>query len=235
MSSRNLVFLHGWGTDSSAWKHQADYFSKKHNIETPDIMSCPRKRASKNDFDLDSRFRGNDSSAAVLVGWSYGGMVAMDYAAKNPSRVRALVLTGCSPKFTDGMSIAVIRNIKRNLGRDFKKTMEDCYSTFFSDKEADFKKRFISEQILPDKDIAMRILHELLTLDQRYILGGIKIPTLIVHGDKDTVCPLAGARSLHEGIKDSGIFILKDAGHMPFYTRPEEFNKIVEEFIGTLD
>ena len=234
----NLVFLHGWGTSPRVWEKQIAHFSKKYKVETVDLyplMSCPRKRASKNGFYMDSRLRGNDSNVPILIGWSYGGMLAMDCAVKNPDKIKALVLVGCSAKFTEGMPPAAIRNIKRNLNKNFKTTMENCYATFFLKSEEATMKKFIENQNLPDKKDTIDILDQLLVLDQRHILKDIKSPTLVVHGDKDAVCPLEGARSLHEGIRGSRLSIIKDAGHAPFYAKAEEFNKILKEFLETLD
>lgn len=94
---------------------------------------------------------------------------------------------------------------------------------------------FIEKQMLPQKTSAIRMLDRLLFMDLRGLLKNVNVPTLIIHGDKDTVCPVSGGIYLHENIKGSKIKIIKDAGHMPFYTRAEGFNRILEEFIGTLD
>ena len=225
MSSHNLVFLHGWGTSSSVREKQIDYFPEKYNVKAIDLYGQKSENLSSVLCPLSS----------VLIGWSYGGMLAMDYAVKNPDRVKALALVGCSAKFTEGMPAAVIRNIKRNLSRDFKMTMENCYATFFSESEEAAMKKFIEKQGLPVKKDTIDILDQLLVLDQRHVLKDIKVPTLIVHGDKDAVCPPEGARFLCEGIKGARLSVMKDAGHAPFFAAAEEFNKILEEFLETLD
>lgn len=206
MSSHNLIFLHGWGTDAGAWKHQHEYFNCNGSMMN-----------------------------SVLIGWSYGGMRAMEMVVAEPKRYKALVLVASSAKFSEGMSPVVIKNIMRNLKRDFEATIKNCYATFFSDKECDFRKRFISEQALPNKDTTIEILRKLLTIDLKESLKKINIPTLIIHGDKDEVCPVAGGKFLNDGITGSRLYIMKDAGHMPFYTRPDEFNKILEGFLETVE
>ncbi len=218
MSSHNLIFLHGWGTSPSVWQRQVTYFSKKYKVTTPAITLYPIPY----------------TLYPILIGWSYGGMLAMDYAVKNPDKIKALVLVGCSAKFAEGMPPAVIRNIRRNLNWDFKMTMENCYVTFFLKSEEVAMKKFIENQSLPDKKDTVDILDQLLVLDQRHILKDIKTPTLIINGDKDAVCPLEAAMFLHKGIKDSRLSVIKDAGHTPFYTRPDEFNKILEGFLETV-
>lgn len=219
MSSHNLVFLHGWGTSSRIWEQQAAYFSEKYEVTSPSVTLYPVPY----------------TLYPILIGWSYGGMQAIEMVVAEPSRYKALVLVASSAKFSEGMSPVVIKNIMRNLKRNFDATMKDCYATFFSDKENDFKERFISEQALPDKGVTIEILRKLLTMDLEESLKKIKIPTLIIHGDKDKVCPIAGGKFLNDNIAGSRIAVIKDAGHMPFYTRPEGFNKILEGFLETLD
>jgi pimeloyl-[acyl-carrier protein] methyl ester esterase len=217
--SHNLVFLHGWGTDSSVWKKQISYFSNKYNIETPDIFS---------NSILNTQY-------SILIGWSYGGMRAIEMAAAGSGKYEALVLVGSSARFTDGMNPVIIKKILRGLKRDYKRTMRDCYQTFFSESEEESGKGFIKGQTFPDKDVAIEILQRLLVMDIRKKLQKINIPTLIIHGDKDEVCPISGGKFLNDGIAGSSIAVIKDAGHTPFYTRPDEFNNILEEFLGTLD
>ncbi|MCX5716514.1 MAG: alpha/beta hydrolase [Candidatus Omnitrophica bacterium] len=110
--------------------------------------------------------------------------------------------------------------------------MIGCYSTFFSGTETAAAARFIKEQRLPDKKTAIGVLDELAALDLKDTLQKINIPTLIVHGEKDDVCPLGAGRFLHDNIKGSRLSVIEGAGHMPFYTRPEEFNRILEGFLS---
>ncbi|MCM8781980.1 MAG: alpha/beta hydrolase, partial [Candidatus Omnitrophica bacterium] len=210
---------------SSVWTKQIEYFSKKYEIEAPDLnlASSIKHKAS-----------------TILIGWSYGGMLAVEMASEEPEKFKALVLVSCSAKFSDGVSIAVIKNIIRNLNKDFETTMRNCYRTFFYKEEAPSWNEFINpspkqrDWVLPDKKITIEILNRLANLDLYNRLEFITIPTLIVHGDKDEVCPLEAGMLLHKNIKGSRLKVLKDTGHMPFYTRAEEFNRILEDFIDNV-
>lgn len=215
-SSHNLIFLHGWGTSPWVWEKQLDYFSKKYSVAAPDLYLL-----STMNYELPT----------VLIGWSYGGMLAMELAAKQPDKFKALVLVGTSAKFSDGMNPVIIKNLARNLNREFEAAVRNCYGTFFSAEEAVFIDDFVNKQIPPDKKQTIRLLDKLAVLDLREVLKNIKIPTLIIHGDKDEICPVEAGRYLSKNIKNSKLEIVKDVGHMPFYTRPHEFNKILEDFL----
>lgn len=241
-----MIFIHGWGTSPVVWKNQIEYFSKKYKVETVNLT-----------YPLIL----NPYPFSVLIGWSYGGMLSIEMAVKNPAQVKALVLIGCSAKFVDeenGIRLSVIKNLRRNLERNFEETMRNCYGTFFSNKEHNYIAGFIQEQIMPDKKAAINMLDGLANLDLKDILKDITIPTLIIHGDKDGVCPVEAGKFLHEHIKGFRLSptplqlvadppklnakaiqrrwtkfkVIKDAGHVPFYTRPDEFNKILEDFVA---
>jgi pimeloyl-[acyl-carrier protein] methyl ester esterase len=125
-----------------------------------------------------------------------------------------------------------VKKIRKGLERDFEKTMRGCYMTFFSETETDAAARFIQQQRLPDKKTAISVLDELAVLDLKDALRKINVPTLIVHGEKDSVCPLRAGEFLRDNIRGSKLYAVKDAGHMPFYTRPEEFNMTLEGFLA---
>ena len=73
-----------------------------------------------------------------------------------------------------------------------------------------------------------------MAIDLRDIISDIKIPVLIIHGEKDNVCPVDAGRYLAENLSDAKLEIFKNAGHAPFLTRHKEFNRIVKRFIEKL-
>lgn len=70
--------------------------------------------------------------------------------------------------------------------------------------------------------------------DLRDSLGAIKIPCLIVHGDKDAVCPVEAGRFLAENITGARLEVFKDCGHAPFLTQGKRFARLVKEFAEKL-
>jgi pimeloyl-[acyl-carrier protein] methyl ester esterase len=73
-------------------------------------------------------------------------------------------------------------------------------------------------------------LKALINTDLRAKLDKVKTPTLIVHGSEDAVCNVECGRYLAANIPGAKLAIIDGAGHAPFVTRAEEFQKIVTEF-----
>lgn len=61
----------------------------------------------------------------------------------------------------------------------------------------------------------------------------IEVPTLIVFGSQDKLIPLEDGRKLDELIPDSELVILPDTGHLPHDESPQEFLKVVKQWVGT--
>jgi pimeloyl-ACP methyl ester carboxylesterase len=66
-------------------------------------------------------------------------------------------------------------------------------------------------------------------------ISEIKAPTLIIVGEEDILIPQKYSRILNERIKGSKLVIIKDCGHIPPIEKPEEFNKIVLDFLKDYD
>ena len=68
--------------------------------------------------------------------------------------------------------------------------------------------------------------------DLRKDLASIKVPTLILHGVNDRVCPFDLAKVMHEGIKGSQLVRIDNAGHGIYYEEREKVNSVLVSFIG---
>jgi pimeloyl-ACP methyl ester carboxylesterase len=63
-------------------------------------------------------------------------------------------------------------------------------------------------------------------------LGGVAAPTLLIHGEHDRVVPVEWARRAHELLSDSELRVLRDCGHWPPREYPDEFNRLVADFLA---
>ena len=63
------------------------------------------------------------------------------------------------------------------------------------------------------------------------ILKSLTMPVLVVWGSRDRVVPLEHGALLSRYIPHARLAVIRGAGHMPFYQKPEEFNRIVLAFL----
>ena len=81
----------------------------------------------------------------------------------------------------------------------------------------------------PGFDDALRASLE---YDFRDRLPEVKVPTLIVWGEKDSIIPVRDADEFERLIEDSRKVVMKDTGHIPMAERPIAFNDLLVDFLA---
>jgi pimeloyl-ACP methyl ester carboxylesterase len=71
-----------------------------------------------------------------------------------------------------------------------------------------------------------------LDYDFRDRLPDVKVPTLIVWGEKDSIIPVRDADEYERLIEDSRKVVMKDTGHIPMAERPHAFNDVLVDFLA---
>ena len=70
--------------------------------------------------------------------------------------------------------------------------------------------------------------------DSKNLLATIRVPTLVIVGDEDTLTPPAEAEVIHQGIRHSQLRTLPQAGHLSNMEQPEAFNQALRDFLQSL-
>jgi len=243
------IFVHGWATDSRVWSgliEEGDITvelpSHGPNIgmategSTPDIT--PATSAIK--AALSHLPEGEE---VVAIGWSLGAKALMSLAADDPKRFRALVLVGASPSFIKregfphGLSKALVRRMLIDFKGSPEETLKRFYRLNFTSTELESKeaRAFLELYETTPADFDLKgiatALQSLINVDIRAKLDKIKIPTLLIHGDRDEVTPVEAADYLCAKLKDAELVKFPGAGHAPFITEPEKFTDAVREFL----
>jgi pimeloyl-ACP methyl ester carboxylesterase len=67
--------------------------------------------------------------------------------------------------------------------------------------------------------------------DTRSLLSRIAVPTLVIVGEHDTITPRTESYKLNEGIPDSNLVVIDNAGHFPMLEQPRQFNRVIRGFL----
>jgi len=245
------VLLSGWALGTGVWAFQENCFSEgrvlkidyHHSINNALPGSGPSMYAAAA---LD-RIKVEAGERVILIGWSLGTLVALELAGLAAGKIVGMVLVGGTARFAGhgdyncGLPRILVERMKRKLAKNCEKTLEGFYSEMFSPEEREkglmerFRKEILSQGSGWSKEELLAGLNFLLHRDLRGKLAGIDIPTLIIHGDKDEICPLPAGRYLHENLRGSQFRLLPGCGHMPFFSKAEVFNETVGRWIYGLD
>ncbi|MBI5078754.1 alpha/beta hydrolase [Candidatus Saganbacteria bacterium] len=210
--------MHGFATSPRVWSGQEADFAPRLNFENMEAESRKLVESLR--------------EKTILVGWSMGGMLAMTAAVQAQDRVCGLVLVSTTPKFIraagfhPGLSPVLLRRLERKIEAE---GVSAFHKLIFKEEESEGR-----EAIPPAR--AKKELAELARLDFRGILPQIKIPTLILHGDRDEICPPSAAIFMREKICGSELVIFPGVGHALMLEIPQLFNshfkKFMEKYAG---
>ncbi|HEY9063264.1 MAG TPA: alpha/beta hydrolase [Pseudobacteroides sp.] len=242
MSKKKIALLPGWGMDSSVWNPILPLLNEYFEIIFCDwngITNMEEYRLRV--YELIEKEPGE----IWIMGWSLGSLLAVDAAYKYQDRVESLILLSGTSRFTRdkrtgylcGWPESVLEKMKAAMKNDVKKTMTSfCRSMFCSEEmEMDSYESFINSidiykpTCLPELETGLNFLKE---TDVRSLLEHISIPFLVIHGEKDTICPVDASRYIKDRVKGKTVLnIVKGAGHIPFYTHTAEFKRLINMFI----
>lgn len=228
-SKKPLVFLHGWGVSSEIFKSLYPFLGRDFQIyflDLPGFGKTPIEKpmALKDYADFVYEFlKNNKIERSIIIGHSFGGAVAIKMALIYPERILKIVLAGAAairqPSAKTKIKIKIAGLIRPLLPQKLKKLLIKKSGLEKSDYAA------IQNPVL--KETFKTVINEDLTAK----LPFVKMPTLIIWGDKDTETPIEEGKLITKLIPDSRIEIIKNAGHFMFLEKPEEFIKLIKEFV----
>jgi 2-hydroxy-6-oxonona-2,4-dienedioate hydrolase len=166
-----------------------------------------------------------------LLGNSLGGHVALVHTLKNPSRIRSLILTGSSGLFENGMGDSYPRRGDYEYIKN--KTALTFYDPAIATKElVDEVYSITNNRLKVIKIIALAKSAIRNNLGQE--LNQIKVPTLLIWGNNDTITPPFVGKEFNTLIPTSELHFIDQCGHAPMMEVPDEFNKILHGFLNKL-
>jgi pimeloyl-ACP methyl ester carboxylesterase len=166
--------------------------------------------------------------AAVLVGISMGSAVALTLALKYPRRVLGLGLLGSGSKLRVSPNLLETAGNPNTFEYAVKMVNENCFSPDSPQNLIELSKRTMLEMRPPT------LLGDFLACNEFDVtsqLDKINVPTLIICGEEDKMMPLKFSESLRNGIANSQLHVLDNAGHMVMLERPDTVADLLKQFI----
>jgi pimeloyl-ACP methyl ester carboxylesterase len=239
-----VIFLHAGIADSRMWGPQAGEFAKHFDVIRPDQRGYGKSELPPVAWspveDLLALIDELGLKPAHLVGCSMGGSFAIDFALDHPDRISKLVLVGSAiggfafrPEHAHLFAEAATA---RRAG-DLEALNHAMLHLFLDgpDRPRGYVKEPLRRLFLDMNAIAVRSDFEKSPPAQNMLairrLHEITAPTLVVAGDKDVPTVMEAADLLTDSIPGARKAIIRDAAHLPNLERPEEFNRIVLEFL----
>lgn len=220
-----LLLLHGLSGSSRWWARNIPDLSSRYRLVVPDLVGFGRSRTRVRlpDFETLARLLGAWLEArhigkATLVGHSMGGQIGIHLAARDPERLDRLVLVDAAgiPRIFAPRTLLRLAAEAGPLWR-------------WGDPA--FLPTIAGDALTAGPRALIRSLYHILQDDVRKLLPGIRVPTLIVWGERDQLVPLEHGLEMRASIPDSRLVVLRGAAHNPMIDRPADFNRILIRFM----
>jgi 3-oxoadipate enol-lactonase len=244
--TRSVVFLHAFPLNAAMWEPQfravpagwrliaPDYRGFGESPVPADIGKTQMNDLAGDVIDLLDRL---EVTSAVVAGCSMGGYVAFEVLQSAPSYVSGLVLidtrAGADSEEGKGARRKMLDTIDRSGSQAVADEMTPKLLGATTHRERPDLVRQVHQMIRsarPDA-IKMAVAAMMNRRDLTASLAAIKVPTLVIAGQEDTLIPQAAMQQMHDAIKGARFETIPAAGHLPGLEQPSVFDGILGRFL----
>jgi 3-oxoadipate enol-lactonase len=234
-SGELVLFLHGIRGNRRNWAGQLEFFSQRFKAAAWDA----RGYGDSDDYDGPLQFEyftGDVMRVAEhfkaaklhLIGLSMGGRIARNVALRAPERVQSLVLISTNPGF-DAMSPESVKRFITERRNATPQTLRRLLGS--KPNHAAYQELLDSVSRIHEVSY-QKTLEASVAQDRAAPIEQIRVPTLVVAGEEDTVYPPELAREMAQRIPGAELLMFERTGHLANLEQPERFNKAVLDFLS---
>ena len=241
-----VFFLHGIGGNRTNWTRQIEALRGSFHAVAWDARGYGESGDYEGPLDFgdfaEDALRVLDrfgAERAHLVGLSMGGRIAQDVHARFPERVASLVLCDTRADFQESMTAEQragfirLRQAPLEAGKEPRDIADALVESLVAPGAEERARRQLWESIARlHKESYLKTIEASLSFDRAAEVERIRVPTLLIYGEHDTLTPPAIGRALHERIAGSEFVEIEGAGHLTNIERPEAFNAALLTFLS---
>ncbi len=254
-----VLLLHGLGCHHGTWEPVIDSLARRYTVIAPDLLGHGQSDKPRADYSLGGYANGMrdlltvlDIDKVTVVGHSFGGGVAMQFAYQFPERTERLVLVASgglgpevsmgiraigSPGFHHTMGVLTLPGV-RHVGKAGLRALAGTGSKYTRDlgEVAEIYESFKDRQARTAIRHVVRAVvdwrGQVVTMaDRAYLTEAM--PMAVIWGRDDRVIPVRHASNAAALAPDARVEVIPNAGHFPHKDHPERFAKILHDFIRT--
>ena len=256
-----LLLLHGLGCDSSTWLPALPRLAERYTVIAPDLLGHGRSDKPRGDYSLGGYANGMRDLLTVLginkvtvVGHSFGGGVAMQFAYQFPERTERMVLVapgGLGPEVSALIRALTLPGAGAALGALTMRPLRPVVRTSLSvlgrsrlPRTRDLGEVACIYRNLSDPAARSAIRHvvshcvdwrgQVVTMADRAYLTRF-MPLCVVWGDADAVIPVSHIAIAESQAPGAQVHVLPRAGHFPHKQHPDEFADVLDAFVRSTE
>lgn len=252
-----LLLLHGLGCDHTTWLPVVAALSRRYTVIAPDLLGHGKSAKPRADYSVGGYANGMRDLLTVLgvdrvtvVGHSFGGGVAMQFAYQFPERTERMILVapgGLGPEVTPAIRAITLPGFHQVMAlatlpgvRQVATTGLRALAASGVSKARDLDEVAVVLESFKDPGSRRAIRHvvsavvdwrgQIVTMvDRAYLTQAM--PMCVIWGTEDAVIPVKHAGVAAELAPGATVEVIANAGHFPHKDHPQRFVKILDEFI----
>jgi pimeloyl-ACP methyl ester carboxylesterase len=251
-----IVFVHEFAADHRSWEAQMRHFGQRHRCITYSARGYPPSDVPERAASY-SQNRATDDILAVLdhleiekahvVGLSMGGFASLHFGFRHPARALSLVVAGVGygaekeqqSRFKTEVAVVAKSLLEEGMAAFAEKYAYGPTRVQFENKDprgfAEFKQALAAHSALGSANTQIGCQGERPSLyDLVAEMRAMTVPTLVLTGDEDWPC-LAPALLMKREIPSAALAVMPNCGHTINLEDPDQFNRIVGDFIVQVD
>ncbi len=225
---KNLVLLHGWGFSSAIMQPLAEKLAKYYCVTLIDLPGFGQSQSIE-PYTLDNLAENIHSlipQNSTLIGWSFGGLIALKLTMLYPQKVNSIIALASTPCFFahnhwPGISLPLLTTFEEKLLQNAQDLLQ-YFALLQTQGENNPLKahRFVKNQLLQEKAPALNALTGGLMIlkntDLRALLLTIQCPMQFIFAANDKIVPIETSRQLAKRVPSAEIQIIANAAHLFF-------------------
>ncbi len=247
-SGRYFTLIHGAGDNLNAWYNQVPVFSQHYRVMTYDVRGHGKTELPDGELttelwveDLYALLKALNISETILLGYSMGGAITLEFTLTHPKMVRALILSNSAGapvrrseeemRQMESRRHAQIDAIKKEgMEAVAKDRLSNIFSPGFAKKHPETAERYKAVLLQNDPKGYLRVMQRMMRPTTHPDLSKITCPTLIIAGEHDSFSGPTAAKATQEAIRGSQLKVFP-TGHPTALEHPREYNETVLGFL----
>jgi 3-oxoadipate enol-lactonase len=231
---RCVLLIHGFPFDHTMWKHQIRALAEEALVVAPDLRGHGSSGVPAEpgrglvDFaqDLVAWLDAVGAERAVVAGLSLGGYVAFEMWRRCPERIAGLALIDTRAEADAPAEKRARNDTAALIARQGMRAVSDVMLEKVMGESTRAERPAVVEHVrrMIEDTPPNGAIHALAAMrerpDSRADLPGIRVPTLVVVGEEDTLTPPDTARALAAAIPGAEVIVIPQAGHVSALEAP---------------
>jgi abhydrolase domain-containing protein 8 len=242
-SKPTLFFIHGLGGRADQWREQIKIFKDKYTLIVPNLLGHGSSKKPLPIFtnpygfhelnqDMMSLFNEYKYKNNIILGHSYGGVLATSLVNRYPNEINKLVLFNpipCQPRHKSPiykLPSFLLEILKPSLNQQFLKSAFDKHTS----------SKLISmegEASLQNKMYVIKNMIKGMEIIPSMKLSDVDIPTLIIMGQTDGILSQKAVQGAYRHLPNHHFKMIPDTAHLSMLEKPEKVNRLLRTFLKT--